>query len=110
MPTRLHALLLALPLAFVACKSEPWVPPDQSDLATTFTDCSGGQSCVIVELGCCDHCNGGRAVAVVAGQEDAVLAEHGESCGNNVACTEMGCAPLTATCEDNVCVQVQGSF
>ena len=103
-------LLLLLPLLAACPKADPWVPPDQSDLDAALTDCSGGQTCVIVELGCCDHCNGGRAVAVAAGQEEAVLAAHGEECPGNTACTEMGCAPLTATCADDVCVPVQGEL
>ncbi|TNE87945.1 MAG: hypothetical protein EP330_16780 [Deltaproteobacteria bacterium] len=98
----------ALLWLFFACST--WEPVPQTALDAAYTDCSDGATCVVVELGCCDSCNGGAAVAVRSDQEQAVFDEHGESCGGAVACTEMGCAPLTAECNAGSCVLVEGSF
>jgi hypothetical protein len=96
---------------FSACTgSEPWQPPTQADIDPMYTDCSGGEACVIVQLGCCDHCNGGAAVSVTAGSETAVMDAYGQSCRPPVACTEMACAPRIAECEAGVCVSVEASF
>lgn len=98
------------PLALLtACA---WEPPTQADLDPAWTDCSAGQTCVIVELGVCDACNGGALVAVNEASEDAVLRRHAQPrpIGRPYSCTLMACAPVTAVCEDDVCVPVQGSF
>ncbi len=104
--------LIALALGtFVACSTdEPWNPPDQPAVDAAYTDCSGGQTCVVVELGCCDHCNGGSAIAVIEGQQATATAEYGETCGNRLACTEIGCAPLTAVCNEGTCGLMEGEL
>lgn len=100
-------------LILVACgtsSAEPWDPPSQTELRSEFTDCADGATCVVVELGCCDACNGGLAVAVRQDQATAVADEHGEICDEPVACTEMACAPLTAECDSDVCTLVEGTL
>ncbi len=65
--------------------------------------CVDGDDCAIVELGCCDHCNGGFAVAVNREFETEVAERNGESCGEDDVCTEMGCASLVPRCIDGEC-------
>lgn len=103
-------LFAALALTAACYTPIPWDRPDQSDIDPIHTDCSGGETCVVVELGCCDHCNGGRAVAVAASAADAVLDAYGEVCRGDVGCTLMGCPPILAECEEAVCVPVQGEL
>ncbi len=83
-------------------------PP--TPVPATLMTCETAEECVVLELGCCDHCNGGRAVAVRADAADDVQATYAESCAPGTACTEMGCAPLTADCDDGRCVTVQGEL
>lgn len=91
-------------LALVACGGTTWEPIDQVDVPSSFTDCSDGSACVVVELGCCDYCNGGAAVSVRADMEQDALDTYGETCNGPVMCTQMGCAPLTAECQQDACV------
>ncbi len=88
-----------IPATLTTCET-----PDPAD--PTETD----EQCVVLQLGCCDHCNGGRAVAVRADAADDVQATYVESCTPGTACTEMGCAPLTAECIEDRCVTVQGEL
>lgn len=55
-----------------------------------WSACTAGAECTTVEVGCCDHCNGGRLVAVRAEHAEAVRA-HATSACDEVACTERGC-------------------
>ena len=72
---------MAMAIAMSGCAAPsvvPWTPPEQASLEAAWTDCSGGQSCVVVQLGCCDHCNGGAAVSVsvdAVAEVEAELAE-----------------------------------
>ena len=62
---------------------------------------------MIVELGCCDYCNGGEARSVNVASVAAVTERYEERCGRNTACTLIGCAALLPTCEANTCGLVQ---
>ncbi|MFT6231960.1 MAG: hypothetical protein ACJAZO_002473 [Myxococcota bacterium] len=79
-------------------------------IPATFMTCDTAEECSVLELGCCDHCNGGRAVAVSERRSADVQATYVESCTSGQACTEMGCAPLEATCDQGRCVTVEGEF
>jgi hypothetical protein len=58
----------------------------------------------MVELECCDHCNGGTAVGVHRDFEAEVKKDYvGEvECGG-VACTRRGCETPTPVCRDGQC-------
>ncbi|MCO4748079.1 MAG: hypothetical protein KC912_25015 [Proteobacteria bacterium] len=107
----MRSLLPGLFFLLAACGTGTvWNPPIQADLDAAYTTCADGESCVIVQLGCCDHCNGGAAVAVNSGSLSTVVDELGEDCSGQFACTEMGCAPITAECRDDACVMVEGEL
>ena len=104
------ALRLSLPVLFVAilmgCTDEgdsnPDYPPSLP-LDAEYTDCSTADDCVVVELGCCDECNGGFAVAVNVDSESVVSERFTETCQEDQACTEIGCAPWVLSCDDGTC-------
>lgn len=87
---------------------DDYPPPDP--LPAEYTTCGSEADCVVVELGCCDECNGGTAVAVRADQEAEVADLYSERCGNGTACTEMGCAPWVVTCEAGTCANARGEL
>jgi hypothetical protein len=102
------ALFLA---AFTACGPAEvidQVPP--TPIPATFMTCEEAEDCVVLELGCCDHCNGGRAVSVRVDSADDVQATYAESCTPGMACTQRGCAPLTADCAQGQCITVEGEL
>jgi hypothetical protein len=72
--------------------------------------CTAAQDCVTVEIGCCDHCNGGEAYPVHKDYaKDAQKALYPATCaGTN--CTEKGCSPATATCHAGKCVLVDSTL
>src|SRR5690349_15601975 len=62
-------------------------------------ECKADDECVVVETGCCDHCNGGKAQAFPKGKE----AGHGPTGCTDIACTEMACGPALPKCEAGKC-------
>ncbi len=73
------------------------------DVVDEWDVCEIDDDCTIVELGCCDYCNGGRAVAANKGFEDFVKNTLGEECEEETMCTLMACAPLLTRCTDGNC-------
>lgn len=65
--------------------------------------CEIDDDCVVVELGCCDHCNGGRTVASHKDFANDIKYMMGDECEEDYACTLMACAPVLARCTDNMC-------
>jgi protein TonB len=59
--------------------------------------CTADADCQAVEVGCCDHCNGGRVVSVVSKQAKAAQKRYRpRRCPD--ACTELGCAEAVPVC------------
>ena len=58
---------------------------------------------MIVELGLCDHCNGGRVAAI----DQDVLPKYGEIDDRDpdMNCTAVGCAPYAAICDAGPCLE-----
>ena len=82
--------------------------PPELPLDAQYTTCAGNDDCRILELGCCDDCNGGFAVAVNLESAGAVRREFAEDCGGGVACTERACELLDTTCStDGLCELVR---
>jgi hypothetical protein len=73
------------------------------DVVESYDECIGDDDCTIVEVGCCDHCNGGRAVAANKGLIDWVTENLGEDCEEENMCTLMACAPLLSRCTQGKC-------
>jgi hypothetical protein len=77
--------------------------PPPLPLEANLTSCADESECQVVELGCCDQCNGGFAVAVHSDRVAEVMARFSEDCGSSFACTEIGCAPWVVRCEQGRC-------
>src|SRR5687767_4404651 len=97
------ALVLAM---WCACSSSPKPPPGGGGGDTgsaTPTDnhaaCTTSDDCVVVETGCCDHCNGGKAEAYNKAHADA---HKPQQCADTT-CTERGCGDAVASCEAGTC-------
>lgn len=99
--------LLAL-LTLAACGNPDYPPPDP--LPAELTTCDVPEDCVVVELGCCDACNGGVVVAVHADHAAETRDTYSERCSGNTACTLVACAPNTADCIDSTCTVVTGTW
>ncbi len=100
--------LLALMTLLSACGNAEYPPPDV--LPGEYTACDVPEDCAVVELGCCDACNGGEARSVAADQVDDVRTRYTEPCGMNQACTEIGCPAWITTCEESVCGLERDTF
>ena len=83
-------------------------PPQPLDLE--YTACTDVAQCEVVELGCCDACNGGTAVSVHIEKAAEVIERYSERCATPTSCTQRGCPPFTSACDNGVCTLVQGSF
>ena len=85
--------------------------PPELPLESEFATCEVDTDCVIVELGCCDACNGGLAVASNVASREEVERLYSERCRGNVGCTLIGCPGSTAECgAGNTCEVVPGTF
>lgn len=99
-------LLVAFALAGCPKKKEPAGPPgggggsfDERQSCTVDTDCA------VVEIECCDHCNGGTVVAVHRDYLAEVESQYAspEECAD-VACTKMACVDQpVAICKQSIC-------
>ena len=74
-----------------------------SDVPDAWLHCAVPTDCQIVELACCDSCNGGWAMSVNKEYTDEVTDAFGaKECGD-VFCTQLACGPLQTTCEAGLC-------
>ncbi|MCB9691542.1 MAG: hypothetical protein H6736_06990 [Alphaproteobacteria bacterium] len=96
--------------ALTGCSTDNPNYPPPADIPADLLACEQPSDCVIVELGCCDHCNGGFALSVRADKASEVTDTYSETCGANTACTEMACAELLPTCSNNVCGSEEAVF
>jgi hypothetical protein len=107
----------AIVLAFAAlvlvagCKKQG---PEGPVVSPTFDErqaCGGDADCAVVEIECCDHCNGGSAVGVHKDHAKDVKKEYvaeGECAGT--ACTLMACPEAEPICREGRCgVKVGGT-
>ena len=69
----------------------------------SWTACENAGDCVVLELGCCDHCNGGTALAVnKTFQAEALAALRARDC-DETDCTTLACGPVQPTCTAGTC-------
>ena len=68
------------------------------------TACKVDGDCVVVETACCDHCNGGKAMAFNKAAADA----HRPTGCEATMCTEMACGKAIAACASGVCTVTIG--
>jgi hypothetical protein len=89
-------------------KSASWTPPTRAEVDEhpEWVACETDADCEIVELGCCDRCNGGTALSVNSAAKDKVAKEWGEAGCKDRACTELGCSALKTRCREKECVGV----
>ena len=98
----LAAASLALLAASGACKPAAHAPPRPGTIDERQA-CTVDAACAVVELGCCDHCNGGRVAGVHRDFAAEVHASATAACGDT-ACTLMACvAQPTAVCAQGMC-------
>ena len=102
------AILLIAILVFAACSQGKSTTPavdDKAiaDLDASVVECTKDEDCVVVEIGCCDHCNGGEVVAVNAAYAEEVEDYHKPDCGETYACTMMACPDELPRCREGEC-------
>ena len=86
----------------VACGPRQTVLGTSDDeVDPAFVQCVADEDCELVEMACCDTCNGGWSMSVRRGQVDAAKNRWGGDCTGQVVCTERGCAPA----DEPVCVE-----
>ena len=88
------------------CVPEGWGAPEggccEPSWASLFA-CDVADDCVVMDMGCCDYCNGGWALAVADGQQEAATAQYGADHCGPVACTKKACSPWFAVCQEGMC-------
>ena len=101
------ALLACTSLAALACKSSPppAAPPGGGggDTVDERQACAADTDCAVVELGCCDHCNGGKVAGVHKDFAADVHTSYAGDC-SGTACTLMACMEQpSAVCQAGTC-------
>lgn len=117
-------LALGLAVATLACASTSPAPApsstsspapapaaDASSDADPLVACTVDTDCTIIEVGCCDHCNGGAMMSVANAHVDAARDRWQDHECTNTACTERGCdwheAPV---CDNGTCARVEDRY
>lgn len=101
-----HVLVILI-VMLTSCKkgsSSSTPPPDDDARFDERQACAADADCVVVEVECCDQCNGGLAVGIHRDHAAEVRAAYvpADECAD-VACTLMACEPATAFCRQGVC-------
>jgi hypothetical protein len=104
----MRVLLIAIAAASLfACKrAAPAEPP----VSKTFDErqaCTADADCAVVDVGCCDHCNGGTAVGVH--RDFAVDLRRAPTDCRTTGCTKMACSAAEPICRQGRCgVSIDG--
>ena len=91
--------------------SGPGTPPNPGPGFDERQACAVDSDCAVVEIECCDHCNGGTAVGVHRDSADEITAQYRpEAKCKGAVCTEMACMPAQAICRQQRCgVSINGA-
>jgi hypothetical protein len=82
----------------------PLVPPEPDAMFV----CGTNEDCVVIELGCCDHCNGGSLLAVNLASMDAAHDRFRQSDCAGVDCSERGCGwDYEPVCDRGTCARLE---
>jgi hypothetical protein len=74
-----------------------------------LTSCQVDSDCTLINLECCDSCNGGTSWSVSVRAAGAAKEAHGRPCGEDERCTLLACNPEPqAVCHDNTCMIRRG--
>lgn len=68
----------------------------------TWLMCLTDADCEAAEIGCCDHCSGGRVVPVRRDHAADVVEAYGERCGRS-ECPEADCPRAPTVCHEGRC-------
>jgi hypothetical protein len=73
--------------------------------------CTADADCAVVEIECCDHCNGGTALGVARDTAADIRAEYaGPAECKATACTLMACSAPVAICRQQRCgISIDGN-
>lgn len=74
-----------------------------------WSTCQADQDCAVVELACCDHCNGGELGAFNRASLERATKALAPAVGacNATVCTERKCNPGAARCEQGRCAVIK---
>jgi hypothetical protein len=94
-------------VALVACghKATPDVSNHGGGTSGAFDErqaCTTDGDCAVVEIECCDHCNGGTVIGIHKDEAASVRQSYAGAC-DDVACTKMACEQPTAICAQGIC-------
>lgn len=77
--------------------------PTSTGTTADWKTCKVDQDCTLIEIECCDHCNGGTLISVATVHAAAATARY-KATGCSGECTERGCdGQPTPICQAGVC-------
>lgn len=93
------AWLLLFPIA--GCEEVPSV----DDVPRQWRRCTHAEECTYYEAGCCDHCNGGKALPVRKDFKEQAEQTLSANCVSSawLSCTGVGCYEPELRCSDGLC-------
>lgn len=101
----MRTVLIAFVLvAIVGCTRKPADGPQVPPVFDERQGCTAADDCVVVQIECCDACNGGMAVGVHQDVANEVREEYVPkgSC-EGTACTLMACPDPEPICKEGRC-------
>ncbi len=94
------------PAECAAASSAPASGSAYADLEApdpAWLTCETDADCAVVEIGCCDHCNGGRVIPVNTQSAGEAETRYHAECPDDQRCTLRGCFGPEAACESGQC-------
>lgn len=78
--------------------------------AAAWEACQADADCEIVEMACCDECNGGWSLSIGKAHVQELSAQYQQKDCAGTMCTEMACGPSTALCKAGRCARREAGF
>jgi hypothetical protein len=70
--------------------------------------CVVNSDCVVLEMGCCDHCNGGSLLSFNSAYTSVAIDRHHERFCDDDTCTERVCFDsITPICDKGMCARLE---
>jgi hypothetical protein len=107
-PARETVTVRVIRLNAESSESSPRLDLSAASVDEAMFTCSDTAECVVVETGCCDHCNGGALLAVNNRYTDAAMAAFRQRECEDSSCTKMACEwSYTPVCDAGSCARLE---
>jgi len=86
----------------------PALSPEIEVDEEAMSGCTSAADCVVLELGCCDRCDGGYRISVNRMHAEQATRVHAQECSSANPCEQLNCDTThRATCDAGRCARIE---